>query len=249
MEGFCFNHSQKLTFVVLPLYFTKTSITIPGIVYVIDCGFVKQKMYDPVTQMDALLVMPISQAAATQRAGRAGRTKTGKAYRLYSKETHDENFPDETTPEIQRTSLLETVLCLKQMNIIDVLGFDFLDRPDPLLVLSALRQLYYIGALGSNGQITPLGKWIANLPVSPFLGRALYAAGKEMNCLKEMIIISSMLSVEHVWVEIRGRGPRADEEYENLLQRRKDLYHITGDHLTLLNVCDPGSILFEIYQS
>ncbi|KAJ3291467.1 ATP-dependent RNA helicase dhx8 [Borealophlyctis nickersoniae] len=124
----------------------QTSVTIPGIRYVVDSGFVKQKMYDAQSGMDALVVVPISQAAATQRAGRAGRTAAGKVYRLYSREAFEDMDPA-TIPEIQRSSLIGTVLNLKNMGIDDVLNFEFIDPPDPQLVMAAIRQLFCLEML------------------------------------------------------------------------------------------------------
>ncbi|KAI9184359.1 hypothetical protein H9P43_003412 [Blastocladiella emersonii ATCC 22665] len=223
--------------IVFATNIAQTSITIPGIVFVVDCGFVKQNCYDPTTRMDALLVMPISRAAATQRAGRAGRTQPGKAYRLYSHETFETELPAETVPEIQRTSLLDTVLCLKAMRIDDVLRFDFLDPPDTSLARTALRQLYYLGALDDRGQITTIGHRIAHTPLSPFLACALAAAAEpEFACLREMLIIAAMLSVEHVWVEPRGARARDPEVLEEVAARRRKFFHPTGDHLTLYNL-------------
>ncbi|KAH6578493.1 hypothetical protein BASA61_000251 [Batrachochytrium salamandrivorans] len=132
--------------IVLATNIAQTSVTVPGIRYVIDSGFVKQKMYDPHTRMDALVVVPISQAAATQRAGRAGRTEHGRVYRLYSRDAF-EQMAAATIPEIQRSSLLGTILQLKKMGINDVLNFEFIDPPDPDLVVSAIKQLFLLSAV------------------------------------------------------------------------------------------------------
>ncbi|KAI9218311.1 P-loop containing nucleoside triphosphate hydrolase protein [Blastocladiella britannica] len=222
--------------IVFATNIAQTSITIPGIVFVVDCGFVKQKSFDPTTRMDALLVMPISRSAATQRAGRAGRTQAGKAYRLYAHKVFAEDFSEDTTPEIQRTSLLDTVLALKELGIADVLGFDFLDRPDPSLVMTALRSLYLIGALDESGRVTPVGHRIAQMPIAPYVGRAVIAAADDFACLPDMLILASMLSVEHIWIEPRGRNASDSEALEQAAERRRSLAHPTGDHLTLINV-------------
>eukprot|EP00884_Botryococcus_braunii_P015540 jgi/Botrbrau1/266/Bobra.0022s0235.1 len=107
----------------------EASITVDGVVYVIDTGVVKQKSYDPQTGMDSLSVVPISRVQATQRAGRAGRTRPGKCFRLYTKAYYEKQMPAETVPEIQRTSMLAAVLYLKSLSRldVDVLGFDYLD--------------------------------------------------------------------------------------------------------------------------
>ncbi|CAG8627755.1 11317_t:CDS:2 [Acaulospora morrowiae] len=221
--------------IVFATNIAQTSVTIPGIKYVVDSGFVKQKSYDPTTGMDALLVVPISQAAATQRAGRAGRTAPGKAFRLYSRESF-EKLDEETVPEIQRSSLLSTVLSLKKMEIKDILNFEFIDPPDPLLVKNALRQLFLLGAIDNEGKLTSLGDEMSIFPLSPFLSRALIASARQFGCSKEVMTIVSLLSVEEVFI-----SPRTEKKQTEADERRKEFYHPSGDHLTLLN-------LFEAYQ-
>lgn len=107
----------------------ETSLTIDGIVYIIDTGFCKQKSYNPRTSMESLTVVPVSKASATQRAGRAGRTGPGKAYRLYTSWSFRHELPDDTVPEIQRTNLANVVLMLKSLGIDDLFHFDFMDPP------------------------------------------------------------------------------------------------------------------------
>ena len=110
----------------------ETSLTVPGVVYVVDPGFVKQKQFNPATNMDSLEVVRISRVQAVQRAGRAGRTQPGQCFRLYPKATFEEQMPAVTPPEILRTSLEAVVLHLKSLPVssqLDVLNFDFLDRP------------------------------------------------------------------------------------------------------------------------
>ncbi|KNE56273.1 hypothetical protein, variant [Allomyces macrogynus ATCC 38327] len=216
----------------------QTSITIPGIVFVVDCGFVKQKLYDPVTHMDALVVTPISQAAATQRAGRAGRTEPGKAYRLYSHEAFSD-LPPNTEPEIQRSALLDTVLALKAMNVHNVQNFDFVDAPNPDLLTAALRDLFLLGAIDDPkglGHLTLLGRQLMQLPVSPWVGRALIAAAAEFKCSSEMVVIAAMLSVESVWVELRGKAAADSKRQAQVHEQRRQFFDRTGDHLTLYNV-------------
>ncbi|KAJ3336375.1 hypothetical protein HDU93_002931 [Gonapodya sp. JEL0774] len=221
--------------VVFATNIAQTSITIPGIRYVVDSGFVKQKQYDAATGMDALLAVPISQSAATQRAGRAGRTTHGECYRLYSREAFEEMEP-ETVPEIQRSSLLAVVLDLKKMGIKDILGFEFIDPPEKDLELAAIRQLFLLDALDPSGDLTPIGDLCAAFPVSPFLARMLIAAARDYSCSREAIIIAAMLSVESIWVEPRGEHKRAKAD-----QTRRAFAHPSGDHLTLLRVWDAWS--------
>ncbi|RUP51294.1 P-loop containing nucleoside triphosphate hydrolase protein, partial [Jimgerdemannia flammicorona] len=217
--------------IVFSTNIAQTSVTIPGIRYVIDSGFVKEKSFDPNTGMDALLVTEISQAAATQRAGRAGRTQPGKCYRLYTRSFFDSLAP-ETIPEIQRSSLLGTALSLKKMGIIDIPHFDFIDPPDAQLVDDALQQLYLLGAIDNRGLLTPLGDIMSRFPLSPFLSRALVASTRDFGCSDEVLTIASVMSVEEVFVSPSGK----DEQRQRADEARREFADSTGDHLTLLNV-------------
>ncbi|KAI9014057.1 P-loop containing nucleoside triphosphate hydrolase protein [Hyaloraphidium curvatum] len=216
--------------IVVSTNIAQTSVTIPGIRYVVDTGFVKQKMYDPASHLDALLVVPVSQAAATQRAGRAGRTENGEVYRLYSREAFEELEP-ETVPEMQRSSLLGVVLDLKKMGIEDVLGFGFIDPPDPEMELDAMRQLYLLGALDADGRLTKEGGMMAEFPVSPHLARAIIAAAREFRCADELLTIAAMLSVEEIYI-----SPRGEKKKEKAAAKRRGFAHGTGDHMTLLRI-------------
>ncbi|KAI8378249.1 P-loop containing nucleoside triphosphate hydrolase protein [Choanephora cucurbitarum] len=218
--------------VVFATNVAQTSVTIPGIRYVVDSGFVKEKSFDPSTGMDALLVTEISQAAAVQRAGRAGRTAPGKAYRLYGEESFYSMIPD-TIPEIQRSSLVSTVLALKKMNIVDVLNFEFIDPPDEQLVRNALKQLYLLGAIDEEGKITRLGEQMNSFPLSPSLARVLLASAK-LHCSHEALTIVSLLASD---MEIFKTPSRArQEELVEAEEARHKLSHPTGDHMTLLNI-------------
>ena len=186
----------------------ETSVTVDGVVYVIDPGTVKQKDYNPRTGMESLSVVPISRVQAAQRAGRAGRTQPGKCFRLYTKKRYEMDMPSATLPEIQRTSLLNAVLYLKSLQDLenfDVLRFDFLDPPQRENLIDALRQLYVLDAIDSDGKITSIGREMAVLPLDPSLARALLAA-KELNCLDEMLSVASMLSPEGS-IFLGGKGP------------------------------------------
>ncbi|KAG0381066.1 DEAH-box ATP-dependent RNA helicase prp22 [Mortierella sp. AD032] len=208
----------------------QTSVTIPNIRFVVDSGFVKQKMYDPTTGMDALLVVPISQAAATQRSGRAGRTRAGICFRLYSRENFETEMDKETVPEILRTGLTGTVLSLKRLGILDVNGFEFLDRPGQEELQAALRELYLVGGIDQFGQMTDAGHGMIAYPVNPLLARALVEAEK-IGCLDKVITIVAMLSVEEPFYL-----PRQEEEQDAAREAHAKYYHQSGDHVTLLNV-------------
>ncbi|KAJ1372355.1 putative pre-mRNA-splicing factor ATP-dependent RNA helicase mog-5 [Parelaphostrongylus tenuis] len=142
--------------VVIATNIAETSLTIDGIYYVIDPGFVKQKIYNPKSGMDSLVVTPISQAAAKQRAGRAGRTGPGKCYRLYTERAYRDEMLPTPVPEIQRTNLAATLLQLKAMGINNLIDFDFMDAPPLDSMITALHQLHTLSALDGDGLLTNL---------------------------------------------------------------------------------------------
>ncbi|KAF9113004.1 DEAH-box ATP-dependent RNA helicase prp22 [Mortierella sp. AM989] len=218
--------------VIFATNIAQTSVTIPNIRFVVDSGFVKQKMYDPTTGMDALLVVPISKAAATQRAGRAGRTRAGVCFRLYSRESFETEMDDETVPEIMRTGLTGTVLSLKRLGIVDVNGFEFLDRPGHEELSAALRELFLIGGIDQFGRMTDIGDRMGMYPVGPLLARSLVEAEK-LGCLDSVITIVAMLSVEEPL-----HLPRKEDEQEAATAAHAQFYHHSGDHITLMNIFD-----------
>ena len=160
---------------VIATNIAETSVTVPGIRYVIDPGFTREKRYDAHTGMDSLDTVRISQVSAQQRAGRAGRTGPGKCFRLYSSEVYNA-MEKATQPEILRSSLVTTVLYLKVLGIDDVLAFAFLTPPAPQAISMALQQLYVLGALDGKGGVTQLGHVVSKLPVEPALGKTLVMA-------------------------------------------------------------------------
>ncbi|XP_070579352.1 probable ATP-dependent RNA helicase DHX40 isoform X2 [Ptychodera flava] len=176
-----------------------TSLTIDGIRYVVDSGFVKQLSFNPRTGLDALQVVPISRSEAIQRAGRAGRTAAGKCYRIYTKGFFDTCMTENMIPEIQRTSLTTVVLNLKCMGIHNILSFHYLDPPEERMLLEALRQLYYFDAIDKDGHITGLGRLMVDYPLPPGLSRAVIHSGM-MGCSNVMLPIAAMLSVENIYI-------------------------------------------------
>ncbi|CAB4031681.1 probable ATP-dependent RNA helicase DHX40, partial [Paramuricea clavata] len=185
--------------VVVATNIAATSLTIEGIRYVIDCGFVKQLSFNPRTGLDSLNIVLISQSEALQRAGRAGRTTEGICYRLYTRDVYDDVMSAETAPEIQRTNLAKVVLYLKTMGIHDVIRFDYIDPPEEKMVMEAVKQLYILGALDRDGGITAIGHNMVLFPLSPCLSRILLAS-LEFNCVESILIIVAMLSVEDVFL-------------------------------------------------
>jgi ATP-dependent RNA helicase DHX8/PRP22 len=137
----------------------------------VHAGFVKQNVYNARSGVDALVVTPISQAQARQRAGRAGRTGPGKCYRLYTEAAYRNEMLPTNVPEIQRTNLCSTVLNLKAMGINDLLSFDFMDPPPAATLVAAMEILYALSALDDEGLLTRLGRKMAEFPLDPPLAK------------------------------------------------------------------------------
>lgn len=215
--------------VIVSTNIAEASVTIEGIVYVVDCGFVKLRAFNSRTGIESLTAVPVSKASATQRAGRAGRTKAGKCYRLYTEAAHN-NLPEATTPEIQRSNLAPVILQLKALGIDNVLRFDFFTPPPSDLVIRGLELLYSLGALDDYAKLTrPLGIRMAELSVEPMMARVLLSASA-FGCLSEMLSIAAMTSLQGaVWFHHEG------EKRSSETARRKFAAE-EGDHLTLLNV-------------
>ena len=217
--------------VVLATNIAETSITIDGVVYVIDPGFVKQNCYNPRSGMESLQVVPCSRASANQRAGRAGRVGPGKCFRLYTQYAFLNELDDNTTPEIQRVNLSTVVLGLKCLGIHNLIEFDFMDPPSPELLKLALEQLYALGALNDRGELTKLGRRMSEFPLDPMMAKALIISEK-YHCSEEVASICSILSVSGaIFYRPKDKKVYADRAHANLVRPG-------GDHLTLLNIWD-----------
>ncbi|KAL7279916.1 LOW QUALITY PROTEIN: hypothetical protein ACG7TL_006325 [Trametes sanguinea] len=215
--------------VVLATNIAETSITIDGVVFVIDPGFVKQNSYNPRTGMSSLVVVPCSRASANQRAGRAGRVGPGKAFRLYTKWAYANELEENTVPEIQRTNLGMVVLLLKSLGINDLIGFEFMDPPPGETLMRALELLYALGALNDRGELTKLGRRMAEFPVDPMLSKAIIAS-EQYHCTDEVLTIISMLQESgSLFYRPKDKKLHAD-------QARQNFVRAGGDHFTLLNV-------------
>ncbi|RQM12689.1 hypothetical protein B5M09_010130 [Aphanomyces astaci] len=215
--------------IVVATNIAETSLTIDGIVYVIDPGFSKQKVYNPRIRISSLLVSPISRASAQQRAGRAGRTRPGKCFRLYTERAFKSDLQEQTYPEILCSEMSTVVLTLKKLGIDDLVHFDFMAPPAPETLMRALEMLNYLGALDDEGDLTELGGQMAMLPVEPQLAKMLLTSGS-YNCVSEVATIAAMLtSGSEPFVRPKAEGKAADEA-------KSQFAHIDGDHCTLLNV-------------
>uniref|UniRef100_A0A4W6BZ23 Pre-mRNA-splicing factor ATP-dependent RNA helicase DHX16 n=1 Tax=Lates calcarifer TaxID=8187 RepID=A0A4W6BZ23_LATCA len=215
--------------VVVATNIAETSLTIDGIIYVIDPGFCKQKSYNARTGMESLIVTPCSRASANQRAGRAGRVAAGKCFRLYTAWAFKHEMEETTVPEIQRTNLGNVVLLLKSLGINDLIHFDFMDPPPHETLVLALEQLYALGALNHMGELTKLGRRMAELPVDPMLSKMILAS-EQYKCSEEVLTIAAMLSVNNsIFYRPKDKVVHADNARMNFVVPG-------GDHLVLLNV-------------
>lgn len=219
-------HTRK---VILATNIAETSVTVPGVRYVVDSGKSKVKQFRNRLGLESLLVKPISRSAAIQRQGRAGREAAGQCYRLYTEGGFKE-MDERTTPEILRCDLSQAILTMKARGYNDVLNFPFLDRPPREALEKALLQLLNLQALEEDGSISEGGLKIAKFPLTPTLGRVLVEAAKpERDCLLGVIDVISALSVENVFLNLV-----TEERKEEAEEARRELYRREGDHLTLL---------------
>ena len=212
--------------VVVATNIAETSLTIDGVVYVVDPGFVKQKVYNPRIRVESLLVTPISRASAQQRTGRAGRTKPGKAFRLYTEKSFH-GLQEQTFPDILRSNITDIVLTLLKLGIKDLVHFDFMDPPAPETLIRALETLNYLGALNDEVELTALGKQMAEFPVAPHLAKMLTESPK-YQCSNEILSITALLSVPQIFLRPKAYAKEADAA-------KAQFYHPDGDHLTMLN--------------
>merc|ERR1719486_910885 len=206
----------------------EASLTIDGIYFVVDPGMSKTKTYNAKTGMDALVITPVSQANARQRAGRAGRTGPGKCYRLYTEQAYRNEMMPTAVPEIQRTNLANVVLLLKAMQVNDMLGFDFMDPPPVQTLINAMESLWTLGSLDDEGLLTHLGRKMAEFPMEPQLSKMLLTA-VDLKCSDEIMTIVAMLSVQNVFYRPKDKQAMSD-------QRKAKFHQPEGDHCTLLEV-------------
>lgn len=218
--------------VIVATNIAATSITINGVVYVVDCGYIKQNTYNPRTGLDCLEVVAISQSEAKQRAGRAGRTQPGQCIRLYSKKFYN-SMLECAIPEIQRASLTNVMLSLKCMGIKNVLHFDYLDPPMEKMILEALKELYHYQAIDVDGRITALGRRLVQYPLQPSLGRALIRS-RQLGCSDTLLPIVAMLSVENTF--IKPSNKKLAEEADQAHRKLKEIGGGNNDFATLLTV-------------
>ncbi|KAK4440015.1 putative pre-splicing factor ATP-dependent RNA helicase DEAH9 [Sesamum alatum] len=215
--------------VVISTNIAETSLTLEGVVYVVDSGFSKQRFYNPITDIENLVVAPISKASARQRAGRAGRVRPGKCYRLYTEEYFINEMSTDGIPEMQRSNLVPCVIQLKALGIDNILGFDWPASPSPEALIRALEVLYSLGILDDDAKLTsPAGFQVAEIPLDPMVSKMILASN-DYGCSEEAITIAAVLSIQSIWFSGRGVQKELDEAKLRFAAAE-------GDHVTFLNV-------------
>lgn len=206
--------------IVLATNVAETSITVPGIRYVVDTGLARVKRYSYRSKVDQLLIEPVSQAAANQRAGRCGRVAEGICIRLYDEEDFARR-PAFTDPEIFRTNLAAVILRAKALKLGDIREFPFLQAPPPRAIADGISILQELRALTPEGELTKIGRELSRLPVDPKLARMLLA-GSEFGSLSELLIICSGLSVQDPRERPLDQQEAADRTHKELADERSD---------------------------
>ncbi|KAF2665151.1 P-loop containing nucleoside triphosphate hydrolase protein [Microthyrium microscopicum] len=215
--------------VILSTNIAETSVTVPGVRYVIDSGKMKMKQFRSRLGLDSLLVKPVSKSSAIQRKGRAGREAAGICFRLYTEKDY-QSLEQNSIPEILRCDLSDALLGMKARGVSNVLEFPFLNPPSREALEKALLQLLQLSALGDDGSISDVGLQMAKLPLNPALGRVIVEAAKvENDCLADVIDIVACLNVESIFINLM-----TEEKKEEAEEARRELFRRDGDHLTLL---------------
>ena len=213
--------------VVIATNIAETSVTIPNIRFVIDCGLARMSRYSPRTRTKRLPIEPISQSSANQRKGRCGRVQDGICVRLYSEEDFLER-PKFTQPELQRCNLAEVILKMKAFHLGDIESFPFLNPPQEKAIKNGYKLLQELGALDQHFGLTPLGKRLARLPVDPMIGRMVIQASEE-NALHEVVIIASGLSIQDPKERPLEQEKQADAAHQVFRDENSDF-------ITMLNL-------------
>lgn len=206
--------------IVLATNVAETSLTVPGIKYVIDTGLARVNRYSPRAKVEQLQIEKISQAAARQRTGRCGRVSNGICVRLYSEEDFNAR-PEFTDPEILRSSLASVILRMAALRLGDVAEFPFIEAPHSRLVADGYQLLQELGAVDENRRITEVGQQLARLPLDPRIGRMILAAKKE-NCLREILIIGAALAIQDPRERPMDKREAADQAHAKFADERSD---------------------------
>ncbi|EME39966.1 hypothetical protein DOTSEDRAFT_178845 [Dothistroma septosporum NZE10] len=217
--------------VILSTNIAETSVTVPGVKFVIDTGKAKIKQFRNKLGLESLLIKPISQSSADQRKGRAGRESPGQCYRLFTQKDYD-SLEKDAKPEILRCDLGDAVLKMKARGFNDVINFPFLSPPPREALERSLLHLHQLGLLDDSGRINDDGRKASRLPLTPSLGRVLLEAARpERECLLEVIDIVACLSTQEKSIFLTSD---TEEGREKATEARSQLIKRQGDHLTVL---------------
>jgi ATP-dependent helicase HrpA len=206
--------------VILATNVAETSVTIPGIVYVVDTGVARLSRYDPRSGTTRLQIEAVSQASADQRKGRCGRVRDGICVRLYDEQSFAAR-PAFTDPEIKRTGLAAVILRMKSLGLGDVEDFPFLDPPQSKAITEGYRVLEELGALGDRRELTPLGERLARFPVDPRIARMIMA-GAELGVLRDILVIAAALNIQDPRERPRELQQKADDLHRRFRDERSD---------------------------
>ncbi|OAI63204.1 ATP-dependent helicase, partial [Ralstonia solanacearum] len=206
--------------IVLATNVAETSLTVPGIRYVVDTGLARVKRYSYRNKVEQLQIEPVSQAAANQRAGRCGRVADGVCIRLYE-EADFIARPRFTDPEILRSSLAAVILRMKALRLTDVEQFPFIEPPLGRAIADGYQLLQELGAVDDENALTPLGKQVARLPLDPRVARMILA-GRDHQCLREMLIIASALSVQDPRERPQELQQQADQAHRQFADEKSE---------------------------
>lgn len=217
---------------ILATNIAETSVTVPNIAYVVDAGLVKLPYFDPVTGLERLIVHETSKASAAQRAGRAGRVRPGKCFRLYTESFWRESMKDHTPPEILRTNLTSFILTLKALGVDNILAFDLMDLPSVDALAHGLETLYSLGALDDRTNLTDLGRDLSVFPTEPRVSRMLLESLNE-SCSWEVLGVAGALQVRDLLHKPHDRRQQALIDYNNAVSEHADP---SGDHVTFVNL-------------
>ncbi|KAL0398516.1 UNVERIFIED_CONTAM: putative pre-splicing factor ATP-dependent RNA helicase DEAH9 [Sesamum radiatum] len=232
------SHNRKQGLIVLPLYsglpradqdlvFSPTPRGKRKVV--ISTNIAETSLTLEITDIENLVVAPISKASARQRAGRAGRVRPGKCYRLYTEEYFINEMSADGIPEMQRSNLVPCVIQLKALGIDNILGFDWPASPSPEALIRALEVLYSLGILDDDAKLTsPAGFQVAEIPLDPMVSKMILASN-DYGCSEEAITIAAVLSIQSIWFSVRGAQKELDEAKLRFAAAE-------GDHITFLNV-------------
>ncbi len=206
--------------VVVATNVAETSLTVPGIRYVVDSGLARIAVYNPRSRTMNLPVAAISRANCDQRTGRCGRVGPGVCFRLYREEDYL-NRPEFPVPEIQRANLAEVILQMVALRLGDPFAFPFLDPPKPGAIREGYRMLRELGALSDDGRLTDYGKLMAQLPIDPVISRIIIEA-RHHNCLKEIVIIAAALAIADPRVRPAEQEQQADQAHASFQHQQSD---------------------------